>query len=277
MALRVKTKASLASVTDTVAGPTAQLPPRRVWRWLPASRRAALDLLFPPRCTFCAAECLSRDGQPLFCPECDDQFAVSSRQRCPRCGLICAETDLPRGDCGYCRGQRLHFTAVRTLGSYQDALRQAVLKIKHAAHEPLAVALGQRMAACLLARPLAEKPDLVAPVPMHWLKRLVRRTNTAETLARAVATTLDLPLHSRLIRCRRLLARQASLTPPQRKLNVRDAFRASPWTRLNGRRVLVVDDVMTTGATAQEVSRALREAGAAAVYVATVARSTPDF
>lgn len=246
-------------------------------RWRRIGGSAATDLLFPPRCSFCLAECPSRDGLPLFCDVCDAKFAIPKQPRCARCGLICAETDLPRDDCGHCRGLRLRFCEVRTIGSYQDSLREAVLKIKHAVHEPLAIALGQRLAACTLARPLAQPPDLVAPVPMHWFKRLWRHTNTADTLARAVATALGLPLDTGLLVCRRYLAKQSTLTPPQRKLNVRGAFRTSRWARLAGKSVLLVDDVMTTGATAQEASRALLEAGAAAVNVVTVARSTPEF
>jgi ComF family protein len=171
----------------------------------------------------------------------------------------------------------LRFSEVRTLGSYEGPLRQAVLKIKHAAHEPLAVALGQRLAEQIASRQWMETPDLVAAVPMHWLKRIWRGTHTAQTLAASVARALALPHSSGLLICRRLLARQATLTPPQRRMNVRNAFRTSRLARISGKRVLLVDDVMTTGATAKEATRALLAGGAAAVCVATVARSTPDF
>jgi ComF family protein len=249
----------------------------RVRRWLSAGAAAATDLLFPPRCRFCAAECTSASGSRHFCINCESQLATCTRTRCRKCGLVCSEVDLPRGDCGYCRGLKLRFSEVRTLGSYEGPLRQAVLKIKHAAHEPLAVALGQRMAEQVVARPLAEAPDLVTAVPMHWLKRIWRRTNTALTLAESVAKLLGLPHHPGLLVCRRLLARQATLTPPQRRINVRNAFRTSRFARIDGKRVLLVDDVMTTGATAQEAARTLLTGGAATVFVATVARSTPDF
>lgn len=191
--------------------------------------------------------------------------------------MSCSLSDLPRGDCGHCRSEKLRFGEVRTLGSYQDSIREAVLKIKHAAYEPLALALGQRLAACISQAPFEEPPDLVAPVPIHWLKRLGRHTNTAATLARSVAGALGLPLRTGLLVCRRNLKRQASLTPPQRKINVKDAFRAGRWSRPAGLRVLLVDDVMTTGATANEAARALLAAGAVTVNVATVARSSPEF
>jgi ComF family protein len=248
---------------------------RRTWLYAPLA--AATDLLFPPRCTCCGVECEPASGGPLFCPVCDAHLAISTGPTCPRCALACSEADLPLANCGNCRGRRLRFVAARTTGPYQALLRQAVLRAKHAGHEPLAFALGRRLAEALVANPLPEPLDLVVPVPMHWLKRLWRGTNPAETAARAVARELNLPLAAGALVCRRLLRRQATLSPPQRKANVRGAFRVSRLHRVAGRRILLVDDVMTTGATAREAARMLGEAGAAAVFVATVARSSPQF
>jgi ComF family protein len=190
--------------------------------------------------------------------------------------MTCSLADLPRGTCGNCRSRKLLLTATRAIGPYQDALRRAVLKAKHAAFEPLAIALGQRLAEAVSCQPLPERPDLVAAVPMHWFERVKRKTNPAETMARALAWQHDIRLASGLLICRRPLRRQAALSPQERRQNVRGAFRTSRWWNIAGKRVLLVDDVMTTGATAHEASRALLEAGAAAVYVAVAARSSPE-
>jgi ComF family protein len=190
--------------------------------------------------------------------------------------MRCSLADLPRGNCGDCRSRKLLFAAARTIAPYQDALRQAVLKAKHAAHEPLAIALGQRLAEAIHRLPLPERPDLVVPVPLHWLKRLWRKTDPAGTIAQSLARRLELPLASGLLVCRKLLRRQATLNAQERRRNVRGAFRASRRWSIRGRRILLVDDVMTTGATAHEASRILLQAGAAEIYVATVARSTSD-
>src|SRR5262249_29434935 len=99
----------------------------------------------------------------------------------------------------------------------------------------------------------------------------------ASTVAHAVARQLELRCSTGLLICRRILRRQSTLTPPQRRQNVRGAFYASRRWNVAGQRILLVDDVMTTGATAHEASRALLKAGAAAVDVATVARSSPQF
>jgi len=116
---------------------------------------------------------------------------------------------------------------------------------------------------------------MVVAVPMHWTERFRRGTNPAATMAIAIGTRLELPVFNGALKCVRRLKRQATLTPPERRKNVRGAFRVSRPTKIAGKRVLLVDDVMTTGATAHEVARALLDAGAEAIFVATVSRSTP--
>lgn len=189
----------------------------------------------------------------------------------------CSEPDLATGNCGDCRGRKLHFDAARALGPYQGAIRSAVLKMKHFQHEPLTVALGQRLAELVRERPFDQEPELVVPVSMHWLARLWRGTNAAESVAGSLAAAHQLPLATDLLVCRRLLRKQSTLLPVERRRNVRNAWRVSRAYDIRAARVLLVDDVMTTGATAQEASRALRQAGAAAVYVAVVARGTGQF
>lgn len=149
--------------------------------------------------------------------------------------------------------------------------------MKHFQHEPLTAALGQRLAELVRERPFDREPELVVSVSMHWLSRLWRGTNAAENIARSLAGALQLPFANDLLVCRRLLRKQSTLLPIERRRNVRNAWRVSRAYDVRTARVLLVDDVMTTGATAQEASRALRQAGAAAVYVAVVARGTGRF
>jgi len=213
----------------------------------------------------------------MFCAVCEQDLAVCQRPTCLRCAHVCSAADLAGGDCANCRGSKLLFEAARTIGPYDGALRQAVLKAKHRSFEALAAALGLRLAESIEQSPFDEPPEIVVGVPMHWLKRAWRGTNPAGTVAAAVARRLELPLANGALRCVRLLRRQATLTPPERRRNVRGAFCVRLRAKIAGKRVLMIDDVMTTGATAHEGSRALLDAGAAAVYVATVARSSPEF
>jgi ComF family protein len=166
------------------------------------------------------------------------------------------------------------YDEARTLGCYDGALRQAVLKIKHARYEPLAAGLGLALAEPLRRRPLAATPELIVPVPMFWLQRLWRGTNAAEVIAVALARELKLPIATNLLVCRRWLRKQSTLNTDERRRNVRGAFRASWRFNIKNANIVLVDDVLTTGATAHEAARALRRAGAAAVAVAAVARST---
>lgn len=256
----------LASVRDVRVGGSI-----RPWS-------ALVDLLFPPQCAFCRGECQPEAGQPQLCAACRRALEPVGELRCPTCASRCSAADFPLDRCPQCRSRRMLFSAARTIGSHETVLREAVLRAKQAANAPLAGALGQLLAAAIARHPFRdEPPELVVPVPMHWLRRVVRRSNPAGTIGRAVAGQLVLPFREHAVVCRRLLRRQSSLTAPERRENVRGAF-AVRWPRVvAGKRVLLVDDVMTTGATAREASRVLLAAGAKSVVVATVARSTPDF
>ncbi len=136
------------------------------------------------------------------------------------------------------------------------------------------MALGRRLAALLEAHPFTEPPELIAPVPMHWLTRLVRGTSAADTLARSLAAAVSLPVAGDLLYCRRLLKKQGMLLASERKTNVRDAFAASRRYDISGAKILLVDDVITTGATCDSAAQALLDAGAFAVYAVSVARGT---
>ena len=110
-------------------------------------------------------------------------------------------------------------------------------------------------------------------MPMHWTRRLQRGINSPEILAGCLARHLGIPLRRRLlVRCRRTFL-QTEMSPPQRFRNVRAAFRVHKSPCLQGARVLLVDDILTTGATCSEAAKTLKKAGAAAVVVAVLARA----
>jgi ComF family protein len=115
--------------------------------------------------------------------------------------------------------------------------------------------------------------DLVVPVPMHWARRFQRGVNSPELMARELARFLGVEVGLRALARRRRTAPQADLSPRQRFRNVRDAFRVRASYDIQGRSVLLVDDILTTGATSSEAARMLKEAGAARVVVAVLARA----
>jgi ComF family protein len=159
------------------------------------------------------------------------------------------------------------------LGRYEQTLRDAVLRCKHPGEEPLMVALSRLLFTERGLELAALRPTCVIPIPMHWSRRLLRGVNSPEVVARVLAKKLSVPLRPRLLRRTRPTEKQANLTAWQRKRNVRRAFRSRIAKMPAGARVLLVDDIMTTGATANEAARTLRRAGAEFIAVAVLARA----
>jgi len=175
-----------------------------------------------------------------------------------------------------CDGARLKFDAAVSLGPYRSELGRAVLRMKRAAGDTLAAAMGRLLYLRRGGDVAALRPDLVAPVPMFWTRRLVRGTNSAEILAEVLADQLHVPLaRGMIVRCRNTLP-QARLKPRERFANVRGAFRVRAGYAWDGLRVVLVDDILTTGATASEVAGVLKRAGVSRVAAVVLARGTGD-
>ena len=178
----------------------------------------------------------------------------------------------PADQCPWCRGL-LQFDHVIALGEYDGELRRAVLRIKRLSGEGLSLALGQFLAQASpggLGRTPA-RPDW--PIPMHWFWRLTRGTNNPELLAGWIASQLRKPLARRLLVRRRNTRRQNDLPPSRRIHNVRQAFALRSGYDLRGKHVLLIDDVLTTGATCSTAAALLKQAGARVVSVAVLARA----
>ena len=174
-----------------------------------------------------------------------------------------------QGRCALCRLGLRGFDAAYSFGAYEGVLRELIHLLKYGRVRSLAGPLGERLASAL---PLDQHFDVVAPVPLHWRRRLARGFNQAALLARAVARRYAAPV-SRALKRRRRTSNQAGLSHAKRRANVSGAFVVRRPDRVRGRRVLLVDDVMTTGATASACAAALKRAGAAYVAVLTLART----
>jgi ComF family protein len=167
-----------------------------------------------------------------------------------------------------CRESLVNFDSAYSFGSYEGPLRKLIHVYKYGKVESLAEPLGRFL---LRALPLEEKFDLVMAMPMHWRKRWQRGFNQAELLARPVARRYGLKLANNLRR-RRYTKPQAGLSEAQRRENLRNSFSVSRPNQVTGKRVLLIDDVFTTGATLRTAACALKEAGAAYVCALTLAR-----
>ncbi len=234
---------------------------------------ALLDVVYPPTCTLCGGDFQRETGIEL-CPECVSMLFDPQSAWCWRCGLSIRTPGNSLEPCQQCKQQSLPYDQVTLLGRYQGALREAVIAGKQSRHEALAIAIAHLLAMNLAAQ-VSPLPDWVTFVPSPLRRRLTRGTIPSATLARQVARVLKRPMRSTLY-CVRSTAKQATLEMAQRANNVRGAFGVRKPHRLLKRRILVVDDVMTTGATFKEVARTLRHGGAAWIGVAAVARGQSD-
>jgi ComF family protein len=232
--------------------------------------RGLLELFYPACCHVCAQPLSQSDGP--ICTNCRAALSTDPAVCCPRCAASIGPYALIDGGCSVCREETLSFEAAVRLGRYDGPLRDVVLRMKHHTGEALAELLGEMWAEVSGPRLLALQPDVVVPVPLHWWRRWRRGYNQSAALARSLAERLKLPCQPKWLLRVRNTPPQTSQTLAGRKENVRGAFRARDGVPLRQRSVLLVDDVMTTGATAGEAARALRKGGAARVVVAVLAR-----
>ena len=191
---------------------------------------------------------------------------------CTRCGLP-FEANLPAGGdplCGLCRLAPPAFDVARSFGVYEGDLRRLVHLLKYDGMRPLAKALAAKMASVV---PRVGAVELVVPVPLHRSRRWSREFNQAELLARELSRLAGIPCRPGGLRRVRSTSPQAGLSHRQRRENVRGAFAATDAACIKGRRVLLVDDVMTTGATLDACARVLKVAGARYVGSLTLARA----
>lgn len=234
--------------------------------------RQLVQLIIPTRCVVC-----QRVGAEVLCTECRSGLELVGEKRCLRCGRR-RETTFASPDCGECFGRRLGVTRARSLYVYNAVGRALLAEFKYQGHLGVGEALAGQLANWIgggwqaAFDELACTCDLVIPVPLHRSRLRTRRFNQSELIARAVAKALGLPCIPDVLTRIRETPTQVGLTEHQRRENVRGAFDVSHARRrlVDGKRVLLVDDLMTTGATLAACAGALRRAGCGVAYGLTL-------
>lgn len=231
--------------------------------------RAAVDAVLPPRCLGCG-EVVEDPG--TLCGACWTGLTFLSPPCCACCGFPFPYAAPDDALCAACSRARPAFDRARAVFRYDDASRALVLGFKHAEETHAAPAFGRWLVRA--GGGLVADADLIAPVPLHRWRLLSRRYNQSALLAQAVARVSGRRLAVDLMARHRHTPRQGRLSPPARRRNVRGAFAVRPrWqAAIAGARILLIDDVLTTGATVEECARVLRRHGAARVDVLTLAR-----
>jgi ComF family protein len=229
------------------------------------------SLVFPDNCRICEAPLQEVSRIPvcracLAAPEplAAEYFCVQCRAPFRNAFPLDEE-----GRCALCRRGVRGFDAAYSFGFYEDALRDLIHLYKYGRIQTLATPLGRLLAQAL---PREESFDVIVPMPLHWRKRWQRGFNQAGLLARELSRRTHIPVR-RAIRRVRFTSAQAGLTNAKRRQNVSGAFRPLPGRAIDGKKILLVDDVMTTGATAASCARALKLAGARQVVLLTLARA----
>ncbi len=234
---------------------------------------AFTHLLWPPRCAACSARIVDTDSEPergVFCPSCAPSLMFVTTPFCSICGLPYGGTG-PDHLCANCIDDPPPFQNARAAVLYGGAVAQAIQRFKYSPTPELARPL------CRLFESLIEKmtaPEIVIPVPLHAKKLRARGFNQSALLARPLARAFDAPFRPDLLRRIRDTQSQAGLSRKERTTNLKGAFGAHRPEKIENKKVLLVDDVITTTATIREAAQTIIEAGAQTVEVIALARAS---
>ena len=234
------------------------------------------DWLYPPRCRACRGRILGRDAE-YFCEHCREHIQLVGHPLCNVCGRPFPDASGDDHECGVCLERPPQFIAARAWACYpredDHPLREVVQKFKYARKVSLGRPLGRLMARGCQEFLREIDPDVVVPVPLYSKRLRWRGFNQSVLLAREVSRAYGIPMDPFLLQRRRETAAQTRLAEEERRRNVRGAFTLDPDRPIRGKRVLIVDDVYTSGATVNECSRTLKQGGAKEIYVLTLARA----
>ena len=225
-------------------------------------------LLWPAVCMNCLESIC--EAHENLCRDCWDQLLFcTAGDYCPRCGRDASQFGLLAGSCPDCQGKDIHFDGIARAGIYSRSLRSMILAFKNGRTE-LDSLLGSLANSAIEGSGFVEQIDLFVPVPLHWSRRLRRGYNQSQVLARKLKHP-GARISTDLVRTRRTKQQPAMTSPAARARNVAGAFAVRSRHDFKGRKICLVDDIKTTGATLNECAKVLKRAGASEVFALVLA------
>jgi ComF family protein len=233
--------------------------------------RDLVDFCYPPACAACRAGCETGE---FLCVACLDQLrSLESGSACERCGKPIAYDAAP---CPFCNGRGIrYYRRILRLGTFSDPLKALIHQMKYNSRWSLAERLADRLLEQERVRLLLNDVDVIAPVPLHRWKQFRRGYNQADLIAERLSQKAEKPLVRPAARVRNTESQTQLRTRQERLQNLRNAFKLVNPKSIAGKRVLVIDDVTTTGATLQSLARALKRAKPANLSAVVVAIADP--
>jgi competence protein ComFC len=251
-----------------VAGIKEQYRVQRFKDSMPSWLGALNHILWPTICLNCRKGLAGQ--QTGLCSDCwDELLECSGGYYCRRCGSESGGYAEVGGVCPVCQGQEIIFDQIARAGIYQDVLRDIILALKNGRTE-LDKFLGEIVDAALKGSPFADEIDLFVPVPLHWMRKFSRGYNQSHLIAKKLKLDKK-KINTELVRVRRTQSQPFMATAAARKKNVAGAFAVRKGHGFQDKRVCLVDDIKTTGATLNECAKVLKEAGTDKVYALVIA------
>ncbi len=233
---------------------------------------SAIDLVYPRICFSCD-ESIKEEMEIYICGKCRKKINLRHQDRCFRCATaIGLFSVVSKRGCVMCENMKLYFDGVYSVMSYEGVIRNLLHKFKYGKSESLLVPLGNILVENVKNCDFLRDIDVVIPVPLFWKQQIKRGFNQSEMFARRLSAHLSINIsHRNLVRVRNTET-QTHLSHDERIYNVTGAFSVRKRQKIAGKKILLIDDVMTTGVTASECSSVLKKSGADSVYVITLAR-----
>ena len=225
-------------------------------------------LCWPVVCLNCQKNISETDNK--LCQSCWDQLIVcTGSDYCRRCGRDAGPTAILEGSCPDCQGKEIYFDGIARSGVYAKNLKKMILNFKNGKTELNSI-LGFLADSALQGSNFIDEIDFFVPIPLHWSRKLIRGYNQAHVLTKKINHRKFL-ISTDLVRIRRTKAQPAMASPTARARNVAGAFAVRYGHKFTGKKICLVDDIKTTGATLNECAKTLKEAGAEKVFALTLA------